>query len=268
MSIRTSLAHAWLASLAWHLLALAAAVWLMARPRPAAEDAVTRDQTPVRLVWLVEPGPGGGGGGGGSRSKEPPRQAELPGKNALTVPAAPRPAVDPQPPRPEPEPVQAIVIPVQSMASALDSLPGVLDTPPAPTTSRGPGSGDGAGDGIGSGAGPGRGPGLGLGVGGNTGGDGYRIGSGVTSPIEIRRGVPQYTSDAMRARIQGSFIIECVVSTVGICTNIRILRAIEPSFGLNDEAIKAAQQWRFRPGTLRGQPVPVRVTLEIGFALR
>jgi protein TonB len=164
--------------------------------------------------------------------------------------------------------VQAIVIPVQSMASALDSLIGELNPPAAPTRSQGPGTGGGAGDGTGPGDGPGSGPGLGPGRDGNTGGGGYRIGSGVTSPIEIRRGVPQYTSDAMRARIQGSFIIECVVQTDGVCTNIRILRAIDPSFGLNDEAIKAAQQWRFRPGTLRGEPVPVRVTLEIGFSLR
>lgn len=268
MTIRTSLAHAWAVSLAWHLLAFAALVWLMARPRPPQADGVTRDQTAARLVWLAVPGPGGGGGGGGNRSKQPPGRAALPGSDALTVPAEPRPAVQPQPQRPEPAPAPSIAIPVQSMASALDSLPGALTPPAAPTTSQGPGTGGGAGDGLGSGAGPGRGPGLGPGFGGNTGGEGYRIGSGVASPIEIRRGVPQYTPDAMRARIQGSFIIECVVSTDGICTNIRILRAIEPSFGLTDQAIKAAQQWRFRPGTLRGEPVPVRVTLEIGFALR
>ena len=268
MRIRTSLAHAWTVSLAWHLMVLAAALWLMARPRTAPGAAVTRVQTPVQLVWLSEPGPGGGGGGGGNRTKEPPRQAQQPGNNALTVPAARRPAVDPQPPRPETEPVQAIVIPVQSMASALDSLPGALNPGAAPPTSQGPGSGGGAGDGTGTGDGPGRGPGFGPGFGGGTGGAGYRIGSGVTSPIEIRRGVPQYTSDAMRAHIQGAVIVECIVQTNGTCTNIRILRAIEPSFGLNEEAIKAAQQWRFRPGTLKGEPVPVLVTLEVGFRLR
>src|SRR5881628_2296893 len=89
MRIRTSLAHAWAASLAWHLLMLAAAVWLMAQPHSAAAAAVIRDQTTVKLLWLPDAGPGGGGGGGGNRAKEPPRHAELPGKNALTVPAAP-----------------------------------------------------------------------------------------------------------------------------------------------------------------------------------
>ena len=38
------------------------------------------------IIWLAEPGPGGGGGGGGNKMKEPPRQAELPGKDKITVP--------------------------------------------------------------------------------------------------------------------------------------------------------------------------------------
>ena len=38
------------------------------------------------IVWLTQPGPGGGGGGGGNKMKEPPRKAELPGKDKITVP--------------------------------------------------------------------------------------------------------------------------------------------------------------------------------------
>src|SRR5262245_41904955 len=38
------------------------------------------------IVWLPIPGPGGGGGGGGNRIPEPPRKAELPGKEKITVP--------------------------------------------------------------------------------------------------------------------------------------------------------------------------------------
>jgi outer membrane biosynthesis protein TonB len=37
---------------------------------------------------------------------------------------------------------------------------------------------------------------------------------------------------------------------------------------LDQAAIDAAAQWRFRPGTRRGQAVPVLVTMEIAFALR
>ena len=74
--------------------------------------------------------------------------------------------------------------------------------------------------------------------------------------------------DAMRARAQGAIRVQCVVQTTGVCTNIRIVRSFNPPFGLDQEAIKAAGQWRFRPGTRRGQPVPVVVTMDIEFALR
>ena len=54
----------------------------------------------------------------------------------------------------------------------------------------------------------------------------------------------------------------------GVCTDARVIRSLDPKFGLDQEAVKAAGQWRFRPGTWFGQPVPVLVTIEITFTLR
>jgi TonB family protein len=72
----------------------------------------------------------------------------------------------------------------------------------------------------------------------------------------------------MRARVQGSILVECVVQPEGACSNIRVKRSFTPAFGLDAQAVKAAADWRFRPGTFRGQPVPVIVTMEIAFSLR
>jgi TonB family protein len=87
-------------------------------------------------------------------------------------------------------------------------------------------------------------------------------------PTEIRKGAPRYTAEAMRARAQGVVWVECVVQTSGVCTQIRVTRSLNPAFGLDQEAIKAVEQWRFRPGMRRGEPVPVLVTMEIAFVLR
>jgi protein TonB len=87
-------------------------------------------------------------------------------------------------------------------------------------------------------------------------------------PTEIRKGTPRYTAEAMHARAQGAITVECVVQTTGVCTNIHVKHSFDPTFGLDQEAVKAAAQWRFRPGTRRGEPVPVLVTMEIAFALR
>jgi TonB family protein len=68
--------------------------------------------------------------------------------------------------------------------------------------------------------------------------------------------------------VQGSIFVDCVVQPNGSCTNIQVKRSFRPAFGLDDEAIKAAAQWRFRPGMRAGQPVPVLVTIEIMFTIR
>jgi protein TonB len=90
----------------------------------------------------------------------------------------------------------------------------------------------------------------------------------VTTPESIQTARPQYTADAMRARVQGIVLLECVVQTSGRCAEVRIVRPLDPSFGLNVEAMKAAARWTFRPGTRQGRPVPVRVTMEMVFSLR
>ncbi len=59
-----------------------------------------------RIIWLATPGPGGGGGGGGNKSPEPPRKAELPGKDKITVPVVKAPTFEKpvdKPPDKEPE---------------------------------------------------------------------------------------------------------------------------------------------------------------------
>jgi outer membrane biosynthesis protein TonB len=41
---------------------------------------------------------------------------------------------------------------------------------------------------------------------------------------------------------------------------------LDTKFGLDAEAVKAAKQWTFKPGLKAGKPVPVRVTIEMGFS--
>ena len=273
MGIEQRPGPAFLVSLAAHA-ALAALLLFATRATKASHpDTSKTSETNVRMVWLNKPGPSGGGGGGGNLMKEPPRRAELPGHDARTVPATPSlkaqvptPSASPPPDR---EPAPQVVIPVETLALGTQVLPGAMDAlPTAPTSSQGTGKDGGARTGVGGGDGPGRGRGFGDGLDAGTDGDIYRPGADVTTPIELRKGMAQYTTEAMRARAQGAITVECVVQPNGVCTNIRVVHAFNPTFGLDQEAIKAAAQWRFRPGMRRGQPVPVLVTMEIAFALR
>jgi periplasmic protein TonB len=239
--------------------------------RNATDMRFVLDRPSDQIIWIAEQGPGGGGGGGGNQMKEPPRRAELPGKAKLTVPVAKPPELEvpKEPPKVQPDPVEELNIPAVAQASAAEALQGLIDAQPRPATpSQGLGSGGGAGTGRGSGIGPGTGSGLGPGSGGGTGGGVYHPGSGVTTPIPLNSVKPQYTSEAMRARIQGTVWVECVVQPTGVCTDVQIVRSLDPTFGLDNEAVKAARQWRFKPGMRLGQAVPVLVTIELTFALR
>jgi TonB family protein len=231
--------------------------------------ALLPDQPNTNIIWLSQPGPGGGGGGGGNRMKEPPRQAEMPGKDKITVPVSKPPKMEMQDVKKEPDPVAQLNIPAKSLAAAQDSLPGAIEAPPGPPTlSQGSGSGGGAGTGTGTGVGPGTGSGLGPGSGGGTGGGVYRPGNGVTLPRVLHEERPQYTSDAMRAKVQGTVLLECVVKPDGSVGDVQVIRSLDPTFGLDQQAVVAARKWRFAPGTRLGEPVPVLITIELTFTLR
>lgn len=237
-------------------------------PEPSP-NALVPDRLSREIVWLAEPGPGGGGGGGGNQMKEPPKKAELPGKDKITVPAVKPPSMEaPKPKEPEPTPQPEVNIPAQTMAAATTTSPGLIDEQPATTASQGAGTGGGGGTGSGTGVGPGQGSGLGPGYGGGTGGGAYRPGNGVTIPQVVFEKRPAYTADAMRAKVQGTVLLECVVLPDGAVGEVSVVRSLDSTFGLDQEAIKAARQWRFRPGTRFGEPVPVLVTIELMFTLR
>jgi TonB family protein len=201
--------------------------------------------------------------------KEPPRQAEMPGKDKITVPVSKPPKMEMQEVKKEPDPVAQLNIPAKSLAASQDSLPGAIEAPPGPPTlSQGSGSGGGAGTGTGSGVGPGTGSGLGPGSGGGTGGGVYRPGNGVTLPRVLHEERPQYTSDAMRAKVQGTVLLECVVRPDGSVGDVQVVRSLDPTFGLDQQAVVAARKWRFAPGTRLGEAVPVLITIELTFTLR
>ena len=84
----------------------------------------------------------------------------------------------------------------------------------------------------------------------------------------LREVRPNYTADAMRAKVQGTVWVEAVVLQDGTVGEAKIVRSLDSTFGLDEEALKAARQWRFAPGTRFGQPVPVLVTIELTFTLR
>jgi periplasmic protein TonB len=259
--------NSFLVSFTTHILgALIIALIISRMPEPTS-TYTPPDRLPDGIIWTQAPGPGGGGGGGGNKMPEPIRKAELPGKEKVTVPVDKPPKLNPDPPKDIPKPETQLNIPAVTTSAGVQELPGALSGLPS-LTSLGTGSGTGAGTGVGSGIGSGRGSGLGDGWGGGTGGGAFRPGNGVSMPQLVFDPKPNYTAEAMRAKIQGVVMVEAVVLPDGGVGQARVIRSLDATFGLDQEAIKTVKKWRFRPGTRLGQAVPVIVEIELTFTLR
>jgi TonB family protein len=88
--------------------------------------------------------------------------------------------------------------------------------------------------------------------------------TGVPAEI-ISKPVPVYTQEARSLRIQGEVLLEVVLQASGNLHVLRVVRGL--GHGLDDNAVKAAEQIRFRPATRDGQPTDSTVVLHIIFQL-
>ena len=90
----------------------------------------------------------------------------------------------------------------------------------------------------------------------------------LVQPIVVSQRIPVYASDAMRAKIQGVVQLEAVVDENGTVRDVRVTRSLDKLYGLDQEAMKAARLWLFRPARDRdNRPVPIIITLELEFRL-
>jgi periplasmic protein TonB len=214
----------------------------------------------------------GGGGGGGRETPTPASKGQLP-KFSLTPPIiAPRPEPTPRPPSlPVPETVMVDPrLEPKRDELALTGLPNGVPGPP----SAGPGSGGGMGDGKGGGMGPGDGRGVGPGNGYNMGGGDPRLGGGsgapATSvdqqPILLNNPQPRYTEEARKNKIQGTVLVRVLIGSDGAVKRVVVVRPLPD--GLDEQAIQAAYQLRFKPAMKSGQPVSFWKPVAIEFNLR
>ena len=214
----------------------------------------------------------GGGGGGGNRQEGPVRRAQGLGSDSITLRVRPPLTTAPVPiassaPVADSPPLPSIALDARPLASGTFEQIGLPTAELLSGTSTGRGAGGGVGTGIGTGVGPGRGPGLGPGSGGGSGGGVYRPGGTVSAPRVIKEVRARYTLEAVRNKIQGTVVLEAIVTADGCPSQIRVVRSLDRG-GLDDEAVAAVAQWRFEPGRLAGVPVDVLVTIMLDFTLR
>jgi protein TonB len=92
-----------------------------------------------------------------------------------------------------------------------------------------------------------------------------RVGGDVKAPVVTNRVDPDYTEPARRARVQGVVIVEAIIDKNGNVDQVKVIRGLP--MGLSESAATAVRRWKFKPGTLGGQPVDVIFNLTVVFRL-
>ncbi len=206
----------------------------------------------------------GGGGGGGERMNTPPSKGRLPkfSMQQLTPPMATLRNLQPKLPA-EPTVVVPpdIRVPQPNISAYGDPLAAMV------TGSGGPGGGAGIGTGCCGGVGSGSGPGVGPGEGGGIGGGVFRPGrGGVGEPECAYCPLPIYSDEARKSKYQGVVTLRIIVEPDGRASNISVSRGV--GMGLDEKAVEAVKNWRFKPAMgPGGKPVRVEVLIEVTFRL-
>jgi len=92
-----------------------------------------------------------------------------------------------------------------------------------------------------------------------------RVSQGVTAGMKIHDVSPQYPQMAKIARVQGPVVLAAVIGKDGAIQNLRVVSTASPL--LNQSALDAVKQWRYRPYILNGEPVEVDTTITVNFTL-
>jgi TonB family protein len=121
------------------------------------------------------------------------------------------------------------------------------------------------GSGRNGGIGSGYGRGLGPGSGGGTGGGIYHVGGGVSAPVVTYSVDPEYSDEARRAKYTGIVMVSLVVDAQGLPEQVHVARSL--GMGLDERAIEAVRQYKFKPAMYQGKPVPVQVQIEVNFQI-
>jgi len=194
------------------------------------------------------------GGGGGQRGAAPVSQGHLPkfADTQITPPKAP-PLEQPKIRMPD-----ATIEVQKDLKMANSNLPNI-GMPNSPL------AGNSMGNGLGSGLGSGNGSGLGAGVGGNYGGGLRTIGGGVSSPVLTFKVDPEFSEEARRAKFMGVVLVNLIVDQNGNPQNVHVLRGV--GMGLDEKAVAAVKQYRFKPAKEAGKPVAVELNVEVNFQI-
>jgi TonB family protein len=84
-------------------------------------------------------------------------------------------------------------------------------------------------------------------------------------PILVNNIVPEFSDQARREKIQGVVMVSLLVNEEGVPIDLSVTKGL--GYGLDEKALEAVSQYRFKPAMRGGVPVEARITVEVNFRL-
>jgi TonB family protein len=234
---------------------------------PRVIQTSNTEVTPMHFTLYAPPPPQvmqvakvqGGGGGGGAHHLIEPTRGSMP--KVARIQTLPPQILRVSNPKLAVEPTMQVNLPANNSMPTL----GVAQSPQIALASQGSGSGSGFGRGLGGGIGASQGSGAGMGTGGGYGGGVMSVGGGVSAPMLVHSVEPEFTDQARQANFQGTVAIQLIVDAQGNPQDVRVAHHL--GMGLDEKAVAAVRQYRFKPAIYQGHPVAVQMIVEVDFHL-
>jgi TonB family protein len=91
----------------------------------------------------------------------------------------------------------------------------------------------------------------------------YNVGGSVQPPVAIHKENPKFSKQVKEARFSGQVLVSLIVGSDGNPRNVHVLRGV--GMGLDEKAVEAVQQYKFKPALKHGKPVAVYLIVEVNF---
>ena len=91
-------------------------------------------------------------------------------------------------------------------------------------------------------------------------------GADLSAPEAITKVDPIYPQDLMQDHVEGTVVLRAIIRSDGTVAEVRVLDGVDER--LNENARKALEQWRFRPGTKDGVPIDIEAVVRVPFKVR
>ena len=96
-------------------------------------------------------------------------------------------------------------------------------------------------------------------------GDVHKVGGDVKEPVQVTKVAPAYPEESRKNRVQGVVKLSAVVDEKGNVAKVEPIESPDPA--LTQAATEAVSKWTYKPATLKGKPVKVRMTITVAFKL-